>query len=67
MFRFEGTVMAQFYGHTHNDEFMVFYDTEDTSRAVNFGFIAPSITTYTSDFLVDQLLYNFIFVWISPN
>jgi len=46
--RFEGTVMAQFYGHTHNDEFMVFYDTEDTSRAVNFGFIAPSITTYTN-------------------
>ena len=49
MFRFEGTVMAQFYGHTHNDEFMVFYDTEDPSRAVNFGFIAPSVTTYTSE------------------
>ena len=40
--------MAQFYGHTHNDEFMIFYDTEDNSRAVNFGFVAPSVTTYTS-------------------
>merc|ERR1711970_436993 len=45
--RFEGTVTAQFYGHTHNDEFMVFYDTEDNSRAVNFGFVAPSVTTFT--------------------
>jgi len=46
--RFEGTVMAQFYGHTHNDEFMIFYDSEDSSRAVNFGFVAPSVTTYTN-------------------
>jgi len=44
--RFEGTVRAQFYGHTHNDEFAVFYDTEDPSRAVSTGFVAPSITTY---------------------
>jgi len=45
--RFEGTVAAQFYGHTHNDEFMIFYDEVETSRAVSFGFVAPSVTTYT--------------------
>ena len=49
--RFEGTVMAQFYGHTHNDEFAVFYDTEDSSRPVNVGIVTPSITTYTGQCL----------------
>ena len=43
--RFEGTVMAQFYGHTHNDEFEIFYDPEDSSRATSVSFIAPSVTT----------------------
>jgi len=45
--RFENTVTAQFYGHTHNDEFMIFYDAEDRARAVNMGFVTPSITTFT--------------------
>ncbi len=35
--RFENTIRAQFYGHTHNDEFIVFYDTETNSRWDNFG------------------------------
>jgi len=37
-------VTAQFYGHTHNDEFAVFYEGE---RATNVAFVTPSITTYT--------------------
>jgi len=45
--RFEAIIMAQFFGHTHNDEFVVFYDHEDKDRAVNIGFVAPSITTFT--------------------
>lgn len=45
--RFENTVTAQFYGHTHNDEFVVFYDHESNDRATNIGFVAPSVTTYT--------------------
>jgi len=45
--RFESTVVAQFYGHTHFDEFVVFYDEETNSRASNVGFITPSVTTYT--------------------
>lgn len=44
--RYEATIMAQFYGHTHFDEFEVFYDTSDTKRAVSIGYIAPSITPW---------------------
>jgi len=45
--RFESTVAAQFYGHTHKDEYKIFYDTVDVSRPVNVAFIAPSLTTYS--------------------
>jgi sphingomyelin phosphodiesterase len=38
--------MAQFYGHTHYDEFEIFYDTNDFKRAINVGYIAPSITPW---------------------
>merc|ERR1719347_314338 len=44
--RFENTVMAQFNGHTHNDEFVVFYDPSDLSRATNIAFVTPSVSTY---------------------
>jgi len=45
--RFENTVRAQFFGHTHNDQFLVFYDAATQSRPVNLGFVTPSVTTYT--------------------
>lgn len=38
---------AQFYGHTHNDEFEVFYDLTDNTRAIAVAYIGPSVTTYT--------------------
>ncbi len=44
--RFENTIVNQFYGHTHNDEFKVFYDSTG-SRATSFGFVTPSVTPYT--------------------
>ncbi len=44
--RYENTVVNQFYGHTHKDEFSVFYDVETNSRPTGFGFIAPSMTPY---------------------
>ncbi|XP_014209092.1 sphingomyelin phosphodiesterase-like [Copidosoma floridanum] len=44
--RYEGTIMAQFYGHTHYDEFEVFYDTKDLKRPLNVGYIAPSVTPW---------------------
>lgn len=46
VFRYESTITAQFFGHTHNDEFELFYDTSDLGRAVNVAFIGPSVTPY---------------------
>ncbi|KAM8976241.1 sphingomyelin phosphodiesterase [Pelodytes ibericus] len=44
--RYEGTIAAQFFGHTHLDEFEIFYDEETLTRPVSVAFIAPSVTTY---------------------
>ncbi|XP_022243798.1 sphingomyelin phosphodiesterase-like [Limulus polyphemus] len=44
--RFENTVVAQFFGHTHNDEFEVFYDEKTLDRPTNIAYIGPSVTTY---------------------
>ncbi|CAI5773755.1 sphingomyelin phosphodiesterase [Podarcis lilfordi] len=46
--RFEGTVAGQFFGHTHLDEFELFYDEETLSRPVGIAFVAPSVTTYVN-------------------
>ncbi|KAK4018537.1 hypothetical protein OUZ56_000587 [Daphnia magna] len=45
--RFESTVAAQFYGHTHKDEFKIFYDLVNASRPTNVAFMGPSLTTFT--------------------
>ena len=44
--RFENTVVNQFLGHTHNDEFYVQYDEATNTRPVGMGFVTPSITTW---------------------
>eukprot|EP01113_Clastostelium_recurvatum_P017164 TRINITY_DN2008_c0_g1_i10.p1 TRINITY_DN2008_c0_g1~~TRINITY_DN2008_c0_g1_i10.p1 ORF type:complete len:465 (+),score=115.77 TRINITY_DN2008_c0_g1_i10:66-1397(+) len=45
--RYEDIIMGQFYGHTHDDSFEVFYTTENSvKRATNLAFVAPSVTTY---------------------
>ncbi|XP_077596610.1 sphingomyelin phosphodiesterase [Stigmatopora nigra] len=44
--RYESTITGQFFGHTHFDEFQMFYDTESLSRPLGVAFIAPSVTTY---------------------
>ena len=46
--RFENTVVAQFYGHTHQDEFIVFYGPDASARATNIAFISPSVATWTN-------------------
>ncbi|CAF1515832.1 unnamed protein product [Rotaria sp. Silwood1] len=43
--RFENTISGQFYGHTHRDEFNMFYDENDHQRPVSMAYIAPSLTT----------------------
>ncbi|GAB6026449.1 hypothetical protein CHUAL_012647 [Chamberlinius hualienensis] len=44
--RFQDTVAAQFYGHTHMDEFEVFYDKHDQSLPINVAYIGPSVSPY---------------------
>lgn len=44
--RYESTIAGQFFGHTHLDEFQMFYDEETMTRPVGVAFIAPSATTY---------------------
>ncbi|XP_037946445.1 sphingomyelin phosphodiesterase isoform X2 [Teleopsis dalmanni] len=44
--RYESTIMAQFYGHTHYDEFEMFYDPHDLSHSTNIGYIGPSVSPY---------------------
>lgn len=44
--RYEDTILAQFYGHTHDDQFEVFYDLENATRATSIAYIVPSVTSY---------------------
>uniref|UniRef100_A0A1A9ZW88 Sphingomyelin phosphodiesterase n=1 Tax=Glossina pallidipes TaxID=7398 RepID=A0A1A9ZW88_GLOPL len=44
--RYENTVVAQFYGHTHFDEFELFYDPSDLTRPNNIAYIGPSVSPY---------------------
>ncbi|XP_065184745.1 sphingomyelin phosphodiesterase-like [Sycon ciliatum] len=50
--RFQNTVKAQFYGHTHKDEMEVFFTEDDPKIAQpnSIAYIAPSVTTYTGHF-----------------
>ncbi|XP_014677717.1 PREDICTED: sphingomyelin phosphodiesterase-like [Priapulus caudatus] len=48
--RYESTVRAQFFGHTHRDHFQLFYDDaagDLPRRATSVAYIAPSLTPYT--------------------
>ena len=40
------SLLSQFYGHTHTDEFQIFYD--DSNYPVNVAYVAPSVTPYHS-------------------
>jgi len=44
--RFSTVVTAQFYGHTHYDEFTVFFNTSSSWQPINIGYLAPSISTF---------------------
>ncbi|KAF2346196.1 Metallo-dependent phosphatase-like [Trinorchestia longiramus] len=44
--RYESTITAQFYGHTHYDELEVFYDDDDVTRPISIAYVGPSVTTY---------------------
>lgn len=44
--RYESTITAQFFGHTHFDEFELFYDPKDPDRAISVAYIGPSVTPF---------------------
>lgn len=44
--RYEATIASQFFGHTHFDEFEVFYDEVYRGRATSIAYIGPSVTPY---------------------
>ncbi|XP_077489009.1 sphingomyelin phosphodiesterase-like [Amblyomma americanum] len=51
--RFESTVRAQFFGHTHNDELELFYELVGRGRSQRqrpyaVAYVAPSTTTFNS-------------------
>lgn len=46
--RFADTVVAQFNGHTHNDELVIYFNESDTSQAINVAFNGGSLTTYSN-------------------
>ena len=43
--RFSNVITAQFYGHTHYDEFSVFYNTT-SGLPINVGYLGPSLTPH---------------------
>ncbi|PPR01518.1 hypothetical protein CVT24_001888 [Panaeolus cyanescens] len=50
--RYKNTIAAQFYGHTHVDEFVISYsdwNNKNANTAINVQYIAPSITPRSSN------------------
>ncbi|CAG8524108.1 15455_t:CDS:2 [Acaulospora colombiana] len=45
--RFKDTIVGQFYGHSHWDEFQVIYDVQTTQKEpVGVAYLAPSVTSF---------------------
>ncbi|XP_011305839.1 sphingomyelin phosphodiesterase [Fopius arisanus] len=44
--RYESTIAAQFFGHTHYDEFELFYDMKNITRPVSVAYVGPSVSPY---------------------
>lgn len=44
--RFQHTITGQFFGHTHHDEFRVFYDMKTFRTPVQVAYLSPSVTTF---------------------
>lgn len=57
IFRFENTVTAIFNGHTHNDQFHVYYAMEEPTRPISVAVNGGSVTQY-SDLNSNYKLYS---------
>lgn len=47
--RYSQTIAGQFFAHTHNDEFSVFYDEQNSTRPVRF-FVSFRLDSFRLDF-----------------
>lgn len=47
--RFKDTIIAQFYGHTHRDEWRVVYSLAKHEEPIGIQYIGPSITPFTEN------------------
>ena len=45
-FRYENTITGQFFGHTHKDQFEMFYDEATLKRPLGIAYIGGSVTPY---------------------
>ncbi|RZC34305.1 sphingomyelin phosphodiesterase, partial [Asbolus verrucosus] len=64
--RFANTITGQFNGHTHRDEFHVYYNSSEPTQAVGVAFNGASVTPYSSSnpsykvYHVDQSTYTLL-------
>ncbi|KAJ8959688.1 hypothetical protein NQ318_021879 [Aromia moschata] len=47
--RFANTIVGHFNGHTHRDELLVYYNSSDSSQAINVAWNGASLTTFTQN------------------
>lgn len=48
-YRYESTIVGQFYGHEHHDDFEIFYDpASNFTRATSVAYIGPSVVAASS-------------------
>ncbi|KAL1391554.1 hypothetical protein pipiens_003132 [Culex pipiens pipiens] len=58
--RFHDTISAQFHGHTHRDEFNVFYSRESPEHAINVAWNGGSTTAFS------DINPNYIVYYVDP-
>ncbi|XP_044255456.1 sphingomyelin phosphodiesterase-like [Tribolium madens] len=64
--RFSSTITGQFNGHTHRDEFHVYYNSSAPNQAIGVAFNGASVTPYDSSnpsykvYRVDQSTYTLL-------
>lgn len=46
--RFQNTIVNHFFGHSHRDEYELYFDEENGNKPIGVGYLAPSMTTYTN-------------------
>lgn len=56
--RYENTIAGQFYGHTHNDQFVIHYDQNDSQRPVSMVVVPLFYNLRIFSFLFRHTLHH---------